>query len=173
MSATPNPCLDCSIGQNCCTNLSGLAMTREEYEENFAQFADQLIVKEEHSVYYIATKEGPCPHWKGQCTIHATRPMDCRLFPHQMGKVKVAPKHVKINYHSHTRCPKKKELRMPDADARNMIHTWAQDLYGEDHNIELKQQSFLMSVWILAKKFFTSEETLPARMKHIWVRIRR
>lgn len=173
MSATHNPCLDCSIGQNCCTNLSGLVMTKEEYEENFAQFADQLIVKEENSMYSIATKKGPCPHWKGQCTIHATRPMDCRLFPYQMGKIKAAPKHVKINYHTHTRCPKKKELLMPDADARNMIHSWAQDLYGEDHTIELQEQSLLMSLWINAKKFFTSKETFPARMKHIWVRIKR
>ena len=132
-----NPCLACSINQGCCSDLQGLRLTPGEYETNFARHAGDLHIARDGPQYQVTSKLGPCPNWRGQCTVYETRPMECRLFPVTVTAVATMGPTVVAVAFDRTRCPQRAQLRPSDADARTLIEGFLRDAYGADRPVRV------------------------------------
>jgi hypothetical protein len=123
--STDNPCLECSIDQDCCSHLSGLRVNQEEYDRCFAAHADQLEINRDGPLYRISVKGGgACPNWEDKCSVYEQRPMECALFPHTLGAVfDNAP--LVLTVHKRTDCPLKATLAMAGADAVLRVEQYA------------------------------------------------
>jgi Fe-S-cluster containining protein len=132
-SKQDNPCLTCSIHQDCCTNLHGLKLTRNEYEAHFRQHADVLSVSQDGGIVTVSKKNGgACPNWKSDgCGVYLERPVECRLFPFTMDRVDLKKNEVIIGFHSDVNCPQKEKLLMPEPEAHALMRRFATEAFGE------------------------------------------
>ncbi len=127
-----NPCLSCSINQDCCSNLLGLRLSQREFDAHFAHHADALTIKRDGAHYQVTAKAGPCPNWQGRCTVYDTRPMECRLYPGTVSVVAAVGDNAIAVVHDRTPCPQKALLRPSNAAARALIEGFLRDIYGPD-----------------------------------------
>ena len=128
-----NPCAACSIGQDCCTNLAGLRLSKAEFERNFLRHHESLLVKEHSGIYEVAGRRNVCPNWGGnRCTVYETRPIECRIFPYTIGDVVRIGRLVVLTYHHRTRCPQKLRLLAPRTEVVDMLVSFAHDAFGRD-----------------------------------------
>jgi len=128
MSEFPdNPCVACSIGQDCCSNLSGLKLLEPEYRLHFAREIRRLRVQKKGQFYTISSKDAePCPHWiKDRCSIYYDRPIECRLFPYTIGLIRYEDSQIVLIIHARTRCPLKKELLVSKVKAEELVRSFA------------------------------------------------
>ena len=130
-AAQQNGCLNCSMGQHCCSQLDGLLLSPEEYRRHFERFSDRLEVRRTNKCFTVFA-HGACPHWEGRCTIYADRPMDCRLFPASIWPILKWGRLVTITIHSRPMCPLKSELSPSDTNARLLVSRWARQVWRDD-----------------------------------------
>ena len=144
-----NPCRACTINQDCCTRLSGLMLTPDEFESNFKDHAQKLTIVRTKKYYIVSTRnESACPHWKSDgCSIYDVRPIDCQLFPYVISRIYPGKKQIKIEYRKQTHCPQKDILQMTEAEARALILAFAQDVYGSNRHyivsFQMKDSSWI------------------------------
>lgn len=131
VDATANPCLSCTIGQDCCSHLSGLRVSRREFDRCFAQHEARMVVGRDGPLWVVsALNGGPCPNWSDRgCSVYEQRPMECRLFPYTIYTRSRTADSVSIAFHSDTRCPLKDQLRMPRPAAKRMIAEFCRDAF--------------------------------------------
>jgi Fe-S-cluster containining protein len=142
----PDPCASCSIHQACCSELSGLRVTAEEFERCFAAHADELIVEHEGPVRVLSPKGGgPCPNLgrDGRCTVYGHRPIECRLFPYTLYVRRAGDGHASLGYHGRTRCPQKAALLPSDAEARAMVTRFGRQAFGERVGLEVSREGLI------------------------------
>jgi len=139
-----NPCLQCTIQQGCCTNLSGLLLSRREYEAHFARHEENLITTHKGSFFQVTSKKGVCPNWDGQCTLYGDRPAECRLFPVTVGAVEETSTTLTMTLHSRTTCPQKETLLPSDEEAIAMARALASDAVGDTKTIRVFFERGLM-----------------------------
>jgi len=144
-----NPCLACSTNQHCCSRVSGLMLSEDEFGRHFARHQDELSVWRSHKVVTVSAKNGgPCPHW-GQdgCRIYGERPIDCRIFPYVPIYVIDRGSRVKIVFHSRSDCPQKGNLflLMPEAGVKKLLMALGRNLYGETRAIVVQQEKGMLS----------------------------
>lgn len=130
-----NPCLACSINQGCCTSLKGLRLTQREFDANFAHHAGALHVDRDGPQYQVTARDGPCPNWRGGCTVYESRPMECRLFPVTVTGVTTVGERVLAIAFDRTNCPQAAQLRPSDRDARALIEGFLREAYGADREV--------------------------------------
>lgn len=149
-----NPCAICSIGQDCCSNLSGLKLLESEYNLHFASDCRRLRTQEEGQFYTVSSKDaGPCPQWlKGRCNIYHDRPIECRLFPYTIGLIACDESYVVLTIHARTRCPLKKKLLMPKVKAEELVRSFAYQAFGTQHVVKIEYESLLTRVKYKVKK---------------------
>ena len=152
-----NPCVICSIGQDCCSNLSGLKLLESEYRLHFARDYRRLQVKKEGQFYTIASKDGgPCPHWvKDRCRIYYDRPIECRLFPYTIGLIDRDDSQVVLTIHARTRCPLKKQLLVPKLKAEEMVRSFAYQAFGAQHVVKIEHERLFTRVQYTVKKIMS------------------
>jgi len=131
--ATDNICATCEISQDCCTNLSGLQLSRAEFERNFLRHRDSLIIKEYNGIYKISGRANKCPNWDdNRCAVYETRSIECRLFPYTIGGIMRIGRFVVLTYHHRTRCPQKDRLLASRTVVVNMLKSFAEEAFGHD-----------------------------------------
>ena len=126
-------CAVCEINQDCCTNLHGLRLSKTEFESTFSDHHDSLLVNQYGGIFIVSGQNNSCPNWrKNQCSVYDSRPTECRLFPFAMGMIFRIARLVVVTYHSRTICPQKHHLLVQVMDARNMLTSFAKDVYDRD-----------------------------------------
>jgi len=146
-TATRNPCLACSIQQDCCTRLSGLRLTREEFQRCFSRHVERLEIKHEGPVYVITPKNGgTCPNWQdGGCAVYDERPRECRLFPFTLFVRQQTSHTVSLGYHCDTRCPMKTELLLAADEADAMVSDFGREAFPV-MSVEALRESLIESL---------------------------
>ena len=132
-----NPCLACTISQDCCHEMQGLMVTRAEYDRAFRPHESALEVTHQGPLLRLTAKHGPCPNWQGACTCYEDRPMECRLFPYTVSIVATSPRAVHVTVHDRVNCPLKSELRPAKEAARRLIEPFALEAYGNDRPVSI------------------------------------
>ena len=145
-----NPCLQCTIQQGCCTNLSGLLLSRREYEAHFARHEENLITTHKGSFFQVTPKKGVCPNWDGQCTLYVT-----------VGAVEETSKTLTMTLHSRTTCPQKETLLPSDEEAIAMARALASDAVGDTKTIRVFFERGLMRAGAFGLKVIRKAGLLP------------
>jgi hypothetical protein len=52
-------------------------------------------------------------------------------------------KHVYVTFHARTRCPRKRELLISKAEAREMLLSFSRNVFPSEKAIEIKYEGFL------------------------------
>ncbi len=142
---TGNPCLACSINQDCCTNLVGLRLTKTEYEHCFSRHAEagKVIVGREGPIYIVnPDQEQACPNWKKEgCSVYDDRPLECRLFPHTLYIKELAPAKVEVRFHAVHSCPLIGDLRMTENAAESIVKNFCAEAFGDHAGVTIKPES--------------------------------
>jgi Fe-S-cluster containining protein len=140
-----NPCLACSTNQHCCSRVSGLLLSEEDFRRHFDRHQAELSVRRSGKVVIVSSKGGgPCPHWgKDGCRIYGERPIDCRVFPYIPTHIIDKGNRVKIVYHGRIDCPLKAELflLMPEAEIKSLLTAFGRKLYGETRTIVVQREN--------------------------------
>ncbi len=130
---TDNLCAVCPIEQDCCTHLTGLKLTKKEFNDLFAPFKDQLKIRKIGPVYEISIKgEGTCPYWENGCTVYEKRSIEARLFPYTMNDIRITRNKIRISYHSRTNCPFMERLLPSREEAEALILAFAREAFGPE-----------------------------------------
>jgi len=90
MAEQVNSCQTCATNQECCKVL-GLKLSRREFEKHFKKHSDRLSFIQYDRMFIVYPRLGlPCPYWdeKKGCGIYVERPIDCRLYPYDLHKIK-------------------------------------------------------------------------------------
>ena len=134
-----NPCLICSVDQQCCSRLSGLRLSEEEFRKYFRDHSAKLSVLKYNKMFIVSTPDSrPCPHWqKSGCTIYADRPADCRLYPFEIKKISDKDSHVEVTFGENPGCPQKESLLMPIEEAKGLITIFCRAVYGREKKIDI------------------------------------
>ena len=144
-----NPCLACSTDQHCCSRVSGLMLSEDEFRKHFASHLQELTVRRSRKVVYVSSKSGgSCPHWGVDgCRIYPERPIDCRVFPYIPTHVIEKGKQVKIVYHGRSDCPQKGRLflLMPEAEVKALLMAFGRKMYGETRTIVVQHEQGIVS----------------------------
>lgn len=144
-----NPCSSCTTNQHCCTQLSGLMLSENEFNMFFKSHEQVLLIRRSNKVIIVSTKDGEaCPHWgKDGCRIYKGRPMDCRIFPYIMTRVIEKRNKVKIVFHTRTDCPQKDKMfaLMPEAAAKALAMEFGKKMFGEEKTIIVEREKGLLS----------------------------
>lgn len=139
-----NPCLSCSTGQHCCSRLSGLVLSADEFRRFFEGHRKELSIKQSNGVMIVSSTHGnACPHWGPDgCRIYLQRPIDCRVFPYITALVIEKRTKVKIVFHSRSDCPLKEQLypNMPEADIRQLLTELGKSVYGPAKSIVVQHE---------------------------------
>ena len=134
MSSTSNnnPCLACKVDQQCCSKLSGLRLSKKEYEKYFQILADRLTVVEHDKMFIVSVPDkGPCPYWEQDgCRIYSARPIDCRVYPYEIIEIREQKKFIEIKFRDSPSCPQTDELKMPVEKAKMLMKQLGQAAYG-------------------------------------------
>jgi len=141
MSIVPeNPCLACTENQRCCSQLSGLTLSNEEFEKNFRKHTDKLSVVDDNKVFIVSAYDnGPCPHWQQSgCKIYYDRPIDCRVYPYEIIQLAERKGVIEIKFRGSPCCPQKDHLLIPLEDARTLMKNLGRMAYGESKPIVIK-----------------------------------
>lgn len=125
-----NPCLGCQT--NCCTSLSSIRVSRDEFDRYFAAYPDTVQILEDGPLLELAMTGGTCPHFEGQCTAYEGRPVDCELFPYTNHRVRAVGPFVVVTYHHRVVCPIRSEILPTEERARELITKLVRDAYGDD-----------------------------------------
>ena len=132
-------CTACTTNQHCCTQLSELRLTKDEFKEQFKNHEEELLVRQSNKSFIVSPKEGrACPHCeKGVCRIYQDRPIDCRLYPYMMTRVYEKRNNVKIEFITSTICPEKDRMfkLLSETDAGALVMEFGKKVYGEDKTI--------------------------------------
>ena len=138
-SAQDNPCLVCNVDQRCCSQLSGLRLSREEFVKYFKLHAEKLSILKYKKVFLVSTlKNSPCPHWeKTGCRIYQDRPFDCRLYPYEITRMVEKRRRIEITFQGNSGCPQRDNLLMPVEEAKALIEAFCQAVYGRGKPIIL------------------------------------
>lgn len=139
-----NPCLACTVNQDCCTRLTGLMLTEKEYQRCFAHHGEKVEVTRDGAFYIInESKPAKCPNWQDEgCSVYDERPFECRLFPHNSYVRGETANKVSIRYHEVHTCPLVHSLKMKDDEARNLVDDFARGVYGDKVEVEVTAESF-------------------------------
>ena len=131
-SLASNPCLACTTNQSCCSRLSGLRLTKGEFESHFKKHSDRLsVVKYKKTFIVSALKNLSCPHWElGGCLIYHGRPVDCRLYPYEITKISEKKRTVEVRFGANPGCPMPADLLMPVEQAKKLIQGFCRNVYG-------------------------------------------
>ncbi|HZV81857.1 MAG TPA: YkgJ family cysteine cluster protein [Geobacteraceae bacterium] len=148
-TVTNNPCLACPTNQHCCSRLSGLLLSEDEFRRHFAGHRDGLSVRRSGKVVSVSAKSGgPCPHWGNDgCRIYRERPIDCRVFPYIPYRIIDRGERIKIVFHTRSDCPQKESLflQMPEAEVKALLLAFGRQLYGETRTIVVQQETGIFS----------------------------
>ena len=148
-----NPCLRCTVDQNCCRDLHGLLLNEAEYERHFAGRSGHLSIARAGRVYRLSSNgRGPCPNWDMGCAIHADRPMDCALYPYTIGNIFEEKGKVYATYHSRTECPLSAEIIQPRQQAEQLIHDFLKRTYGEETEVAVRHDEGASRLYHLARR---------------------
>jgi|GEM_PF-1617417 len=128
-----NPCLACRVNQQCCSQLSGLRLSREEFEKYFQDHANELsIIKYRKTFIVSARNHQTCPHWRESgCAIYMDRPSDCRLYPYEITRVREKKDRIEVLFSDNPGCPLREDLLLPIEEAKSIIEGFCRDVYGE------------------------------------------
>ncbi len=131
-SVQDNPCLVCNFNQRCCSQLSGLRLSREEFEKYFKLHAEKLSILKYKKVFLVSTlNSSPCPHWgESGCRIYRDRPVDCRLYPYEITRMVEKRRRIEITFQGNNGCPQRDNLLMPVEEAKALIEDFCQTVYG-------------------------------------------
>ncbi|MBK5273437.1 MAG: YkgJ family cysteine cluster protein [Desulfuromonadales bacterium] len=139
-----NPCLACITGQHCCSRLSGLVLSADEFRLFFEGHRKELSIKQSNKAIIVSSINGnACPHWgESGCRIYLHRPIDCRVFPYVTARIIEKRSTVKIVFHSRSDCPLKNQLyrTMPEADIRNLLTELGKSVYGSAKSIVVQHE---------------------------------
>ncbi|MCT8337380.1 hypothetical protein FKB36_07695 [Methanoculleus sp. Afa-1] len=149
-----NLCVTRCPNQRCCKQLSGLMLTRDEYETLFKSHEENLLVKQSDDIYVITPRDGAaCPHlFQDGCAVYPDRPLDCRLYPYMMTGVARNGDRLKVFLKGSLRCPLAVAL-MPEAEARALVTEFWRKAAGEGMDIIVRPESELvyqLRSWIRA-----------------------
>jgi Fe-S-cluster containining protein len=135
-----NPCLACSENQRCCSQLSGLRLSKEEFEKYFRYYSNGLSITEDNKVFIVSSHDnGPCPHWdKSGCKIYDIRPTDCRVYPYEVIGVVERKKVIEITFRDSLCCPQRDHLLMPIEEARALMEVFGRTVYGQGKPVVTK-----------------------------------
>ena len=137
-----NPCENCCIGQDCCTNLKGLKLTKSEYKQHFARHQDRLVVQQKGLIYEVSAKQGgTCPHWNDGCAIYNDRSIECRLFPYTIKQFRFYHGRVLLTLSDYTNCPLKRMLLLPWNEAQNLASLFARDAFGNECFVKVRYET--------------------------------
>jgi Fe-S-cluster containining protein len=139
-SLRENPCLACDVNQKCCSQLSGLRLSKEEFEKYFKRHAAKLSILKFNGMFFVCTHDSrPCPHWeKGGCRIYHDRPTDCRLYPYEITKLKEKRKRIEVEFRDNLGCPQKDLLVMPVEEAKTLVEVFCDGVFGRNKPIIIK-----------------------------------
>jgi len=144
--AQENPCLACGTRQHCCRELENLRLTPAEYERHFQEYEEQLTVRRRGPVYKVYMQSGgACPHWEDGCTVYEERSRECRLFPYTIGAVVIIRKRALVTFHAYdSRCSLVDKLRMPRAEARELVTAFAHEAFGEAYRATVIHEPLIL-----------------------------
>lgn len=127
-----NPCLQCDVNQKCCSHLSGLRLSKKEFEKYFKNHSNVLSVLKYNKLFLVSSdKNGPCPYWgKGGCLIYNDRPVDCRLYPYEITQIKERRDKIDVTFRVNPGCSQKDNLLLPVEEAKALIKVFCQKVYG-------------------------------------------
>jgi Fe-S-cluster containining protein len=144
-----NPCNGCSTNQHCCSQLSGLFLAEEEYDQHFKKHAAKLdVVWSNKFVVVSVAQGGPCPYWgKDGCLIYHYRPIDCRAFPYVTTQIVEKRNRIIITFHSSSDCPKRDSLYrlMPEAEVRKLLMVFGKKTFGENKTVIVRHADEITS----------------------------
>ena len=144
-----NPCLACSTGQHCCSRLSGLVLSADEFRQFFEGHRKELSIRQSNKVIIVSAADGKaCPHWgESGCRIYGQRPIDCRVFPYVTARIIEKRTKVKIVFHSRSDCPQKEQLflNMPEADIRSLLIAFGKSVHGAAKPIVVQHERGFIS----------------------------
>ena len=135
-----NPCLACTENQRCCSQLSGLRLSEEEFEKYFRNHSDKLSVVKDNRVFIVTSRDsGPCPHWElTGCGIYNGRPIDCRVYPYEITQVVERRKVIEIKFRESPTCSQRDHLLMPIEEAEALMEVFGQSAYGSGKQVVTK-----------------------------------
>ena len=144
-----NPCAACTIDQDCCTRLSGLRLTPNEFDRCFKQHAAEIVVEREGPLLVVSQRDGAaCPNWQeGGCAVYDTRPRECALFPHTLYVWQQQPDAVSVRVHSDTRCPLKTQLMGTRQAAKQLAREFAADAFGDHVRVQVEHETLTQSLY--------------------------
>ena len=144
-----NPCAACTIDQGCCTHLSGLRLTRIEFDRCFKHHTEEILVDREGPLFVVSQRDGAaCPNWQdGGCAVYDARPRECALFPHTLYVRSHAADGVSVRVHSDTNCPQKAQLLSSAAEAERMAREFAEEAFGSSTAIRVEHETKRQFLW--------------------------
>jgi Fe-S-cluster containining protein len=154
-----NPCLACTENQRCCSRLSGLRLSEEEFRKYFRNHSDRLSVVKDNKVFIVTSQDnGPCPHWDlSGCMIYNDRPIDCRVYPYEITQVVKQRKVIQIKFRESPACSQREHLLMPIEEAEELMKVFGQSAYGSGKQVvtkyiqEEKRPSVIFGLFALLK----------------------
>jgi Fe-S-cluster containining protein len=135
-----NPCLICSSNQRCCSQLSGLRLSKQEFENFFSSHSNELSIRKDNNMFIVSSiRNGPCPHWgKSGCIIYSDRPIDCRLYPYEIIRLSEKRKAIEVRLINNPGCPHRDSLLMPFEEAKSLIKVLCHTVYGQGKPVIVK-----------------------------------
>lgn len=132
MSNQHNPCPQCVVNQRCCRELSGLRLSKEEFEKNFKEYSSRLSIERHGNMYIVSVKDKiPCPHWKkNQCSIYNDRPIDCMLYPYEIYRIIEDYNSLNVFVCENPDCPHREHLLISREEVNKTIKTMLSSSYG-------------------------------------------
>lgn len=142
-SLEENPCLACTVNQDCCNNLTGLTVTPAEFERCFSQHQDKIeVVKEGRFLVINPNRAAPCPNWQnGGCQVYEERPRECALFPHNSYFKSQNHAMVSARFYSVDSCPLVDDLKTTDDVAEQTVRAICEEVFPPETKIEVLPES--------------------------------
>jgi len=172
-----NPCARCTINMGCCRTLWGLRLSEAEFQQHFADYREKFDVSRQGPIRRISVKKGyTCPHFENGCRVYAERPIECRLYPHTIGKVWTFGKRVLITYNTfRSDCPFCEELKIPDTEAADMVAQFAKNTFGDGYRINVWPETYLFHMLVNGYKipFWTVWPLLQRIKRKVLKHVRR
>jgi len=118
----------------------GLKLSRQEFEKHFRKYSDRLSIIKYNKMFIVYPRNNqPCPYFdKNGCKIYKDRPIDCRLYPYDLHQLVEKGGEIEIIFYDQTDCPHKESLFMPAYEAKDLMKTLAQEVYGQDKPINIQ-----------------------------------